>query len=406
MGGEDRPSREQMRIVALCGLAALCDGFDTQAIAFVAPVVSRAWGVSPSAFGPVFSAGLAGLALGAFLFGPLADRLGRKIVILICVALFGLGSLATTLAVTPAQMAAWRAITGLGLGGVLPNLISFTNESTTGRFKNVAVMIMICGFPLGATLAGFISAPLTALTGWKGLLLLGGMIPLGLLVPLHLALPSDRRTASPAVNRETTSLNVAAIFAGKLLVPTLLLWVAFFANLLVLYFLVNWLPSLLSLQGSSFSVASICTAVLNLGGIGGALAFSRLVNRGAFPLYLCAAYMAGVVSILAIVYGSDSTVILMLASACAGGIVIGGQMAMNAVTASFYPDEVRATGVGWALGVGRVGSIIGPLAGSIAIDAHWQGTTPLLLATGPLLAAAVAIAFFGIIRNREQLETP
>lgn len=176
--GETRKPVREWLIVTLCAMAALCDGYDTQAIAFVAPNIKDLWSISPSAFGPVFSAGLAGLAAGAFAFGPLADRIGRKAVIVLCVALFGICSIGTTLATDVFGLIIWRFVTGLGLGGVLPNLIALTNESVTERLRNVAVMTMIGGFPLGATFAGFISAPLINAAGWKAVLLVGGGLPL------------------------------------------------------------------------------------------------------------------------------------------------------------------------------------------------------------------------------------
>lgn len=385
------PSQAPLKVAMLCALVAMCDGFDTQAIAFVAPVMTREWGVAPSAFGPVFSAGLAGLAIGAFLFGMVADRFGRKAVILFCVALFGLSSLATTFASTMTELIAWRVVTGLGLGGVLPNLIAVTNEVATERLKNALVMLMFCGFPLGATIGGIISAPLIAAAGWKGIFVLGGIAPLLLMPLLAVYLPRDASRTS-----RRSGGKASLLFSGGRGPATLLLWTAFFANLLVMYFLVNWLPSLLSMVGTTLSVATLSTAMLNLGGIAGAFVMSRLIDGGGALKHLALAYLAGSLALLLIARADGHVGAMLLGAALAGSIVVGGQIAMNAIAASFYPAEVRATGVGWALGIGRIGSIVGPLIGGLLIDAGWKGTTPILLAMIPMLAASAAL--FGLTR--------
>jgi AAHS family 4-hydroxybenzoate transporter-like MFS transporter len=393
------PSSIQWRIILLCALVAACDGFDTQAIAFVAPAISKQWAVPPPQFGAIFSAGLVGLALGAFLFGSLADRVGRKYVILLCVALFGISSILTTLSSGMAELAVWRILTGLGLGGVLPNLIATTNEVGSTKHKNTLVMLMFCGFPLGATIGGLVSAPLIEAYGWHSVFITGGVLPLALLPLLYLFLPRSNSSAlpSPEVNRGDVPANrIAQLFREGRAVPTLLLWTAFFSNLLVMYFLVNWLPSLLSIAGSSLSVATLSTALLNLGGIVGAVLLSRLINGPHALLALASAYVLAAVALLLIARADGNIPILLTGAGLAGAVVVGGQIAMNAVTASFYPAQIRATGIGWALGIGRVGSIVGPLLGGLLLGSGWQGTSAVMFAIIPTLVAACAL--FGVSR--------
>lgn len=390
--------RSALRVAALCALVAVCDGFDTQAIAFVAPVITKQWSSAPAAFGPVFSAGLAGLALGAFLFGSLADRIGRKAVILVCVALFGCSSLATTMATTLSELAMWRLVTGLGLGGVLPNLIAVTNEVATARLKNTLVMLMFCGFPLGATLGAVISAPLIASGGWEAVFILGGIAPLLLLPLLYLYLPNARVSEVQQGHGKITEL-----FKHGRALATMFLWTAFFANLLVMYFLVNWLPSLLTMVGTDLSVATLSTGMLNLGGIAGAFIFARLINsRKAITLLACG-YLVGSLTLLLIAGAKGNIALMLLGAGLAGSIVVGGQIAMNAIAASFYPTEIRSTGVGWALGIGRIGSIIGPLFGGLMIGAGWTGTSPIVLAIVPTLLTAAAL--FGLARHSGHAKT-
>jgi MFS transporter, AAHS family, 4-hydroxybenzoate transporter len=388
-GNGAAPMARQLHVAILCALVAVCDGFDTQAIAFVAPVIARQWGVQAASFGPVFSAGLVGLALGAFVFGSAADRLGRKNVILLCVALFGVSSLLTTRADSMAELAMWRVLTGLGLGGVLPNLITVTNEIATDRFKNSLVMLMFCGFPLGATLGGLASAPLIQSQGWPSVFILGGIMPLALLPWLYLRLPGAAEARSAATTGQAG--NVADLLREHRALPTVLLWTAFFCNLLVMYFLVNWLPSLLTLIGTSLSVATLSTALLNLGGIVGALVFSRLINRPDGVLLLACAYLVGALALVMIALAEGNTAIMLAGAALAGSIIVGGQIAMNALTASFYPAHIRSTGVGWALGIGRIGSIIGPLIGGWLLGSGWKGSSLVLFSIVPTLVAATAL---------------
>jgi AAHS family 4-hydroxybenzoate transporter-like MFS transporter len=397
------PSSIQWRIVMLCALVAACDGFDTQAIAFVAPAISKLWAVPPPQFGAIFSAGLVGLAFGAFLFGSLADRMGRKSVILFCVALFGISSILTTLSSGMAELAFWRILTGLGLGGVLPNLIATTNEVGSAKHKNMLVMLMFCGFPLGATIGGLVSAPLIEAYGWQSVFITGGVLPLALLPMLYLYLPKTGRPVAPAPEvggGAHRANNIALLFRDGRGVPTLLLWTAFFSNLLVMYFLVNWLPSLLTIAGSSLSVATLSTALLNLGGIVGAVLLSRLINGPHALLVLVCAYGVAALALLLIARAEGSILILLTGAGVAGAVVVGGQIAMNAVTASFYPAQIRATGVGWALGIGRIGSIIGPLLGGLLLGTGWQGTSAVMFAIIPTLIASCALLGVSRFLNR------
>jgi MFS transporter, AAHS family, 4-hydroxybenzoate transporter len=389
-------TRRQWQVALLCALVAVCDGFDTQAIAFVAPAIAKQWGVPAAQFGPIFAAGLVGLALGAFLLGSAADRFGRKAVILLCVALFGVSSLLTTRSETLTELAFWRVLTGLGLGGVLPNLISLTNEAATPRLKNTLVMLMFCGFPLGATIGGLVSAPLIEAQGWQSVFILGGALPLALLPVLALRLPSEPERVEVGSQPVTAQPkgSIAELFRYRRAVPTLLIWTAFFCNLLVMYLLVNWLPSLLSQIGTSLSVATLSTAMLNLGGIAGALVLSRLLSRGDGLLVLSCAFIAGAAALVLIAQAEGNVAMMLTGATLAGTIIVGGQIAMNAITASYYPAHIRSTGVGLALGVGRIGSIVGPLIGGLLLGAGWRGTSLVMFAVAPMLLAAAAL--FGL----------
>lgn len=413
--------RFQMSIVLLCALVAMLDGFDTQSIAYVAPRMTEEWGLHAAAFGPIFGAGLLGLAVGAFVFSPLADRFGRKGVLLLCVAIFGVFALLTARVTGLNDLLLLRFLTGLGLGGAMPNIIAITSEYAPSRIKATLVTVMFCGFPLGSTLGGLAAAPLMASHGWQGVFVAGGVMPLVLLPVLALFIPESARFLAMRPGREArltailrrvdpTTLTdsfiagvraetsekprafpVLDLFAEGRARQTLLVWLAFFMNLLVMYFLVNWLPSLLKDQGQPLKIAILSTALLNLGGVVGGIVLGRLIDRGDPYLVLGATYLASALFVGGIALAGSHVVLLLAAATACGFGVSGAQIGLNAVTAAAYPTAMRSTGIGWALGVGRVGSILGPVIGGMMLGMGWSPQALLRFAVIPALISAGAV---------------
>jgi AAHS family 4-hydroxybenzoate transporter-like MFS transporter len=409
----------QLLILVLCAWIALLDGFDTQAIAYVAPIIAEQWGIAMSGFGPIFGAGLAGLTVGAFILSPAADRFGRKSVILLSVTLFGIFAIITARATTLNELLIFRFLTGLGLGGAMPNIIALTSEYAPKRMRAVLIAVMFCGFPLGSTIGGVISAPLISSFGWQSVFLLGGILPLLTLVVLFIWLPesvrhlvargvTDKRIAhllarlDPTIRQNAENcyvihgppaggFPVKKLFEEGRAAMTTLLWVAFFMNLLVMYFLVNWMPSLLRASGLPLNVAILSTAVLNAGGVVGAIVLGRFVDRLNPYLVLGGAYSASALFIAAIAIGAANIWTLMIATFLAGFGVVGAQIGMNALATGLYPTSIRSTGVGWALGVGRIGSIIGPVTGGILLSLGWNAQSIVLIAAVPALLAGLAV---------------
>nr|ART90185.1 4-hydroxybenzoate transporter [uncultured bacterium] len=379
----------QKRVVLLCALIAMLDGFDTQAIAFVAPVIATEWGLQVSAFGPVFGAGLAGLMVGAFIFGPAADRWGRKRVILVTTALFGALTLSTAWATSLPMLLVLRFVAGLGLGGVMPNIIALTSENVPARLRATMVSLMFCGFPLGAVLGGLIAARLIPEAGWQSPFWLGGFLPLALIPALLAWLPN---ASLPVQSTAPGSTPVARIFSRDYRSHTFLLWIVFFMNLLLLYFLVNWLPSLLRQAGISLDKAIIATVLLNAGGIAGSLVFARLIDRYGPYKILPVAYLAAAGFTTAIGLTTEAGFYPMMAVVMLAGFsVIGAQISINALAAGIYPMEMRATGVGWALGIGRAGSIVGPVVGGVLLAAGFSISTLFGIAAVPALIGGAAV---------------
>jgi AAHS family 4-hydroxybenzoate transporter-like MFS transporter len=416
--------RLQWITIVLCGLVAILDGFDTQAIAFVAPLIARDMQLEMSAFGPVFGAGLLGLTVGALAFGPAADRWGRKPIIILSTLVFGLFALLTPAVHSLNALMIMRFLTGLGLGGAMPNIIALTSEYSPAGKRATLVTLMFCGFPLGAVLGGLISAQLMAKFGWPVVFYLGGVLPLALLPFLLLWLPEsirflvargtghDRplsilRRLDPAggyadgtrcVLPEQTAKGspIAKLFTQGRAVGTCLLWVVFFCNLLILYFLINWLPSMLQQSGMPIERAIIATVVLNAGGIIGGLTLGRLVDRKKPFGILTSAYAAAAALVAAIALAATiSVAVLMLTIFAAGFFVIGSQYCMNALAANYYPTALRSTGVGWALGIGRIGSIIGPVVGGIMIAWSWTNAQLFAAVAMPAVLASLAVFLIG-----------
>lgn len=407
----------QIRLLLTCAAVLFLDGFDTQAIGYVAPALAREWGLSKSALGPVFSAGLFGLMIGALLFGPLADRVGRKKIIILSTLAFGVGALATAFVQDVGVLIAIRFLTGLGLGGAMPNAIALTSEFNPHRRRATMVMIMFCGFSVGAALGGLLAAALIPQFGWRSVFVIGGVAPLLLAPILAVRLPesvrflaltgrADARVGqllglinpkaafAPATRfvvdePELAGIPVKHLFKNGRAPATLLLWVMFFMGLLDLYFLSNWLPTVLNDLGASVSEAVAIGAMLQVGGVVGTFALGSVIDRFSFRA-LALVYFVAVFAIGAIGRLGHSAILVTIAIFAAGFFLVGGQIAANALTAGFYPTSIRATGVGWALGIGRVGSIIGPLVGGALLSLKWSAGEVFLAAGAAALCASLA----------------
>lgn len=422
----------QYRLLVLCGLCMILDGFDVQAMGYVAPALLEDWGIAKSALGPVFAAGLFGLLLGALLFGALSDRVGRRPVLLTCTLMFASGMLATAAAQTLPQLIVLRFLTGLGLGGIMPNAMALAGEYSPTRRRASLMMIISCGFTAGALLGGLLAAWLIPAHGWRAVFVFGGVAPLLLWLPMLRGLPESARflllrgrapqalfwlrrmePGLPADCRpwlaETPSAgsSVAALFGEGLARRTLLLWLLSFLNLIVLYFLSNWMPSLLRAQGLEMRDALLAGSMLQLGGVAGTLLLGWWIDRGGFRRALPPCFLLAALGLWLLGQVEGQALWLYALLFCVGFFIIGGQPAVNAMAASAYPTGLRATGVGWSLGIGRVGSVLGPWLGGVLIGLAWsQAALFALLALVSLASAAVVWAYHrdgGGPRKREAL---
>ena len=407
----------QIRLLLLCAAVLFIDGFDTQAIGYVAPDLARDWNLPRGALGPVFSAGLFGLMIGALVFGPIADRIGRKRIIVVSTFAFGLGTLLTIFVQDVYWLIALRFLTGLGLGGAMPNAVALTSEFSPHRRRATMVMTMFVGFSVGAALGGLLAAALIPAFGWRSIFLVGGVVPILFVPVLARLLPESIRFLAltgrndagvarllarvapsatfPAGTRfgvhepKLEGLPVAHLFTENRTATTLLFWVVFFMSLLDLYLLSNWLPTVLNDLGASISVAATVGAMLQVGGVVGTFTLGQVIDRFSFRA-LALTYLCAAVAVTAIGFSGHSIALVTAAIFCAGFCIVGGQIASNALTATYYPTAMRSTGVGWALGIGRVGSIVGPLVGGVMLSRHVGTETLFMTAAIPALIAGVA----------------
>jgi MFS transporter, AAHS family, 4-hydroxybenzoate transporter len=418
-------SRYQLLVAALCGMVVFIDGFDAQVMGPVLPVLSAQFHVARSVLGYVVSSGLFGMMIGALLFGPLADRFGRKPVLVACALAFGIGSLVTATASTVAQFMACRIFTGFGMGGAMPNAIALTSEYMPKRSRNAAVMTMFAGFSFGSAFAGWTVAALISKYGWQSIFLVGGSIPIVVAILLIAYLPesirflvvkggqkpkvssylsriaprmpeADELVVGSDENHSKGSFSVGQLFTEGRATVTLLLWMMFFMNLLNLWFLNNWLPTIMTDAKIRVETASIITSLFQIGGLIGALVLAKFVGRRISFSILSATYLAAAIFIFLIGNAGASIPMLVLTVFASGVGVIGGQTVANALSADYYPTAIRATGIGWSLGVGRVGSIIGPTLGGYLLDyggtarhVFWAAAIPALIATVAALAASL-----------------
>lgn len=413
----------QWGVAIWCGVLVTLDGFDNGAIAFVAPVIAPLWHINVPSFGPVFGAGLFGLMIGALASGPIADRWGRKTTVLISTLIFGVFALATVWAQSMGQLYILRFLTGLGVGGLMPNSIALTAEYAPRRIRNTVTAIMFLGFALGAGGGGFVGAAIIPSFGWQSLFLIGGAVPLVLLPVAIFVLPESirflvTRGGHPArVARLLNRLRGTSDYDGSesfvidekrlhgftvrhLLtegraVNTILLWTVFFCNLLVMYFLTNWLPTVLREANVPLGTALTLSGAMPWGGILSTLILGPIVDRVGAPVIVTLLYLCAAVFVVAVgLVGGDVPLLWLTIIGC-GACIIGGQSFINVMAAVIYPTAIRSTGVGWALGVGRVGAIVGPMIGGVLLAAHFAPRNLFFSIAVPALIAAAAMFVLG-----------
>lgn len=417
----------QWRVILCCFLVVMLDGFDTAAIGFIAPAIRDHWQLSAGDLAPLFGAGLLGLTAGALVCGPLSDKLGRKRVIEWCVALFGLFSLLSAFSPNLETLIILRFLTGLGLGGAMPNTITMTSEYLPSRRRGALVTMMFCGFTLGSAMGGIVSAQLVSVIGWHGILVLGGVLPLMLFFALLAVLPESPRwlvrrqrpqaqvvrtvSAMTGERYEDTEFwldepaatkrgSISQLFTGRQLSITLMLWVVFFMSLLIIYLLSSWMPTLLNHRGIDLQHASWVTAAFQVGGTMGALMLGVLMDKFNPFWVLAISYALGAVCIVMIGLSGDGLWMMALAIFGTGIGISGSQVGLNALTATLYPTQSRATGVSWSNAVGRCGAIVGSVSGGMMMAMNFSFDTLFFVIAVPAAVSAVMLTLLTVVMRQ------
>ncbi len=409
----------QMGIFILCGLCLIMDGFDLQAIGFVGPALRREFHIPADTMGTLFSAALVGVLFGSLLFSMLADRIGRRPVLIGVTLYFSALSLVTARADTVDHLILIRFLAGLGLGGIMPNAMALVGEYSSSRLRVMSMMVVSNGFTLGAAFGGPIAAWLIPNYGWRGVFYFGAMTPLVIALLMFLLLPESLqflalrghnreqivrslRRLDPAVEispatefvtpeERKRGVPIVHLFHDGRALGTLLLWVVNFMNLLNIYFLSNWLPIVVSSAGYSNTIAVNSASVLQIGGVVGTLILSSFVPKFGFTPVLTASFGLACLSIALIGQPGISLTVLLAMVFLAGFGIPGSQAGLNAFAATYYPTDLRSTGVGSGLGIGRIGSIVGPLVGGLLLARHWTAHQLFLAAAVPALISAILI---------------
>ena len=381
--------------LSLCGATMFVEGYDAQLMGFVVPGISRDWGVAPGSLTPAIAAGLVGMTLGAFFIAPLADSFGRRRLVLYSVIIFAILTIATAFAQSLPVLIVLRFLTGLGLGGAMPNAIAITAEFSPSAKRASAVAAMFSSYSVGAGFGGIVAAGLIPSYGWGVVLLFCGAMALLLWPLLLFHMPESYVPPGEA----KLKIPVGRLFNEGRAWITLMLWLIFFANLMEIFFLTSWLPTTIEAQGLSARYALIATVVVQFAGVAAAFAMGPLVDRFGPQRVLPLAFLLAALCIAGIGLAGSAVAFTMLMAFGIGVGVIGVQNCNNGVAAKFYPTSIRATGVGWALAVGRIGSIVGPSVGGILLLTHVDNRTIFFYAAVPPLVAAAAYLAMGRAPN-------
>ena len=417
-----------LRVLGLALLALIADGYDVQVMAFSAPSLLREWHLQRAAFAPVLSAGLFGILIGAPLFGWLGDRIGRKRCIVVSSLAYGVFCLLCLKATDLHSLMILRFLTGVGLGGVLPNAIAIAAELSPRRIRPAMASVIAVGITIGGVIPGLIAAHIAPEGAWRTLFLFGGLAPFVLAALVAFGLPEsvaflvargapreriarlvrdiDPRADIPAgatfvLNpvEAKASTGLGALFAGDLKVTTPLLWLMFASTLLTIYLLTSWMPLLLEASGFSPAQAAGANSLFQAGGVVGCIAVSLLLARFGAPL-VAGLFVLTLLATAAVARLDLSGAGLSLGLAVCGACLIGLQGTLNGTAGMAYPTAARAKGVGVALGVGRIGSVLGPLVGGQMVAAGGSSPRDLFLLPLAPLAVGAAAAFVVAARLR------
>src|SRR5262245_38859159 len=409
----------QKRVFVLCLMTLIIDGFDVQAMGFVIPALSAAWNIEPAQFRTVLPAANFGVLIGSLLFSPVADKIGRRPVLVGSTLWFAVMTLAAAYAGSVRELFWLRLIGGIGMGCIIPNATALIGEYSPAGRRVTLMMNITVGFTAGGAVAGFVARWMIPQFGWQSVFLVGGVIPLVIAVAMMVSLPEslqflavrrrrldqvarwlkqldptirvDQSTTYVANEESRGGVPVVHLFNDRRALVTVLLWIVNFMNLLNLYSVSSWLPTVVNGMGYDQNTSVLVGTVPWVGGTLGTFGLAWIIGRSGFTKTLTVNYILAAFSIALIGQPGISLALLVLIVFVTGWCVIGGQPGMNAFAATFYPTYLRSTGLGWALGVGRIGAIVGPYIGGTMIGAKWTSQQLFLAAAVPAVVSAITL---------------
>lgn len=384
----DRPEASH-RVFALCFLAGLCEGYDMLVAGVTAPKFAPVFGLNPEQLGWVFSASTLGLFVGALIGGRLADHVGRRAVVIGSLVLLGLFSIGTALVSDLGALLAMRFLTGIGLGGTLPNILALTNESSRPDRATMRVTMLGSAMPFGGALVGALMVAAPNLD-WRTVFWIGGLAPLAVAAVMIFALPESRAFSQRAMTGARAG--VATALAGdRRLLATTLIWASSFFIALTLYMMINWLPSILTDRGFIKAEVGAVIMMLTFGGAASGFVFGALSRLKRRELLYVLTWLGMIASMAGMALAPQDLRLVCAASFGIGFFVSGGQFLLYALATELYPPQVRGTGVGFAVGIGRLGAVAGPLlAGGLLMAQQTAGA--VMLAVLPLIVLSLAAA--------------
>ncbi len=413
----------QWRVVLICFFLAVIDGFDASSIGYVAPILIEEFSISPDMMGQLISSALAGLMVGALFGSAIADAVGRKPVIVVSIVTMGVASILTAYSSNTSELFIYRFITGLGLGGVMPTINILTAEFAPVRRRALLMTLMFTGMPIGIVLGGLAAVPLIDQFGWNSVFLAGGILPLAMVPIVIVFLPESPRLLllKPGQGKKLAAIvsrlapdidvgaqtsfssrqiqpeksGVAALFSDGRMRLTILLWIVFFANLLTIFGLMGWLPTVLTTAGFPLDRAILASVLVSVGGVFGGLAMALAIDRFGAILPMSLGFAAAAVIVSLVGFSSVSLARLLIVLFLSGFTTMGCQFGLNAMASESYETSARASGLGFALAFGRIGAIIGPILVGALLAMNLSIEVLFLLAAAPMLVASGAVILAG-----------
>lgn len=413
-------TRYQMVAISVCLALNMLDGFDVLVMAFTASSVASEWGLDGAQLGILLSAGLFGMAGGSVFVAPQADKYGRRTLVLVCLTIISVGMLLSAWSTSFYQLAVLRVITGMGIGGMLASLNVVVFEYSSDKWRNFFVSFLQTGYPIGAVIGGSIAAYLIGVSGWRSVFLFGALASFLMLPLVYYRLPESLEFLAakrppgalkkinhlltqigqpeldelPAVstNKFVQKVGFRALLSPEIARSTLLTWAGFFCVMFSFYFVLSWTPKLLVASGFSAKEGISAGVILNLGGIIGGLTMGYISSKIKLERLL-AVYMV-LTTIFMVVFGlyPGSLAVSLVLGVLIGLFLFGSMIGLYALVPRLYPASIRTTGMGWAIGIGRIGAILSPLIGGLMLDHGWQPGSLFVVFAVPFVLSMIAVS--------------